>query len=68
MTPGVKNQELCYRALRKKTEQHLASMPIEERVDYLAKKHRRSIMLAKKHGLNIHTISEGKDYEKGEKA
>ena len=56
----MKNQELCYRALRKQTEQHLASMPIEERVDYLVKKHRRNILLAKKHGLNVCTIEQEK--------
>lgn len=63
---SMKNKELCYRTLRKKTEKHLASMPLKERVDYLVKKHRRCIMLAKKHGLNIHTVSE-EDFEKGEK-
>ena len=59
----MKNEELCYRALRKKTEQELASMPLEQRVDHLVKKHRRSIMLAKKHGVNVYTIE--KEHEKG---
>jgi hypothetical protein len=56
----MKNEELCYRALRKKMEHDLASMPLEQRVDHLVKKHRRNIMLAKKHGLNVCTIEQEK--------
>ncbi|MBP3389596.1 MAG: hypothetical protein J6K71_00275 [Clostridia bacterium] len=59
----MKNEELCYRALRKKNEHDLASMPLEKRVDHLVKKHRRSIILAKKHGLNVCVI--GKEFEQG---